>query len=83
MSQSDRMYILVRILSNIHEYMVESDETRRKKLMKTIKELSAQYFKPEHLQIMRIDNDVDFLGRIEHFALEFLELYIVNLPSHL
>ena len=52
MSQSDRMYILVRILSNIHESSIESNEDIRKKLMKTIKNLAAQYFEPEHLLIL-------------------------------
>lgn len=83
MTIKERIYILYKIVSNLYEYRCETNEGVCDILIKKIKELAAEYFEPEFLGVMMKDGDLEFIDQIEHFAFEFLEYQISNLPSHL
>ena len=83
MTIKERIYILYKIVSNLYEYRCETNEGVCNILNNKIKELAAEYFEPEFLGVMMKDGDLEFIDQIEHFAFEFLEYQISNLPSHL
>lgn len=83
MTIKERIYILYKIVSNLYEYRCETNEGVCNILINKIKELAAEYFEPEFLGVMMKDGDLEFIDQIEHFAFEFLEYQISNLPSHL
>lgn len=83
MTIKERIYILYKIVSNLYDYRCETNEGVCNILINKIKELAAEYFEPEFLGVMMKDGDLEFIDQIEHFAFEFLEYQISNLPSHL
>ena len=83
MTIKERIYILYKIVSNLYEYRCETNEGVCNILINKIKELAAEYFEPEFLGVIMKDGDLEFIDQIEHFAFEFLEYQISNLPSHL
>ncbi len=83
MTIKERIYILYKIVSYLYDYRCETNEGVCNILINKIKELAAEYFEPEFLGVMMKDGDLEFIDQIEHFAFEFLEYQISNLPSHL
>lgn len=83
MTIKERIYILYKIVSNLYEYRCETNEGVCNILINKVKELAAEYFEPEILNVIMKDGDLEFIDQIEHFAFEFLEYQISNLPSHL
>ena len=83
MTIKERIYILYKIVSYLYDYRCETNEGVCNILINKIKELAAEYFEPEFLGVMMKDGDLEFIDQIEHFAFEFLEYQISNLPANL
>ena len=77
------MNILYKLVSYLYEYRCETNEGVCDILINKIKELAAEYFEPEFLNVIMKDGDLEFIDKIEHFAFEFLEYHISTLPAHL